>query len=101
MTANDTSDGPAFFWFLPKHGDRRYVCSAQGGRVVDLSYLKQVALAAASLGYEGVLVPTGTSCEDSWLVAAALPPMTTRLGFLIAVRPGLHEMRPSAIAAQS
>ncbi len=78
MTAND--DGPAFFWFLPTHGDGRYLGSAQGGRLVDLAYLKQVAIAADSLGYEGVLIPTGASCEDSWLVAAALVPMTAREG---------------------
>jgi alkanesulfonate monooxygenase len=97
MTAQDASPGPAFFWFLPTHGDGRYLGSAQGGRVVDLAYLKQVAIAADSLGYEGVLIPTGASCEDSWLVAAALAPMTTRLRFLVAVRPGLQ---PPTLAAR-
>ena len=28
------------------------------------AYLKQIALAADSLGFEGVLIPTGRSCED-------------------------------------
>jgi alkanesulfonate monooxygenase len=97
MTAHDRPDGPAFFWFLPTHGDGRYLGSAQGGRVVDLAYLKQLAIAADSLGYEGVLIPTGASCEDSWLVAAALAPMTTRLRFLVAVRPGLQ---PPTLAAR-
>jgi alkanesulfonate monooxygenase len=97
MTAHDLADGPAFFWFLPTHGDGRYLGSAHGGRVVDLAYLKQLAIAADCLGYEGVLIPTGASCEDSWLVAAALVPMTARLRFLVAVRPGLQ---PPTLAAR-
>ncbi len=47
------------FWFLPTHGDGRYLGTAQGGRPVDLPYLQQVALAADNLGYYGVLIPTG------------------------------------------
>lgn len=62
------------FWFLPTHGDGRYLGTTEGGRAVDLPYLQQVALAADNLGYYGVLIPTGKSCEDSWLVAAALAP---------------------------
>ncbi len=30
--------------------------------------------------------PTGKSCEDSWLVASALAPLTRRLRYLVAVR---------------
>ncbi|UIJ70416.1 FMNH2-dependent alkanesulfonate monooxygenase [Aurantimonas sp. HBX-1] len=76
-------------WFLPTHGDGRYLGAAEGGRVVDIGYLKQVAQAADQLGYYGVLLPTGRSCEDSWVVASALAPQTQRLRFLVAVRPGL------------
>jgi alkanesulfonate monooxygenase len=79
------------FWFIPTHGDSRYLGSAEGARVVDHHYLKQVAQAADNLGYEGVLIPTGRSCEDPWVVAASLLPVTTRLKFLVAVRPGLHQ----------
>ncbi len=78
------------FWFLPTHGDGRYLGTTEGGRPVDLPYLQQVALAADSLGYYGVLIPTGKSCEDSWLVASALAPLTRRLRYLVAVRPGLQ-----------
>ena len=67
------------FWFLPTHGDGRYLGTTEGGRPVDLAYLQQVALAADNLGFYGVLIPTGKSCEDSWLVASALAPMTRRL----------------------
>ncbi|APW41197.1 FMNH2-dependent alkanesulfonate monooxygenase [Rhodoferax saidenbachensis] len=79
------------FWFIPTHGDSRYLGTAEGARTVDHNYLKQIAQAADSLGYEGVLIPTGRSCEDPWVVASSLLPVTTRLKFLVAVRPGLHQ----------
>ncbi|WP_215763965.1 FMNH2-dependent alkanesulfonate monooxygenase [Gluconobacter sp. P1D12_c] len=77
-------------WFLPTHGDSRYLGTQEGGRSVDLPYLQQVARAADSLGYYGVLLPTGRSCEDSWIVASSLITSTERLKFLVAVRPGLQ-----------
>ncbi|WP_336489808.1 FMNH2-dependent alkanesulfonate monooxygenase [Methylobacterium nigriterrae] len=83
-------------WFLPTHGDGRYLGASEGARAVSLPYLRQIAQAADELGYYGVLLPTGRSCEDSWVVASALAPLTRRLRFLVAVRPGLQE--PSAAA---
>ncbi|GJD56199.1 FMNH2-dependent alkanesulfonate monooxygenase [Methylobacterium dankookense] len=83
-------------WFLPTHGDGRYLGAAEGARAVSLDYLRQIAQASDDLGYYGVLLPTGRSCEDSWIVASALAPLTKRLRFLVAVRPGL--MEPSAAA---
>lgn len=85
------------FWFLPTHGDGRYLGTTEGGRPVDLGYLQQIALAADNLGFYGVLIPTGKSCEDAWLVAAALAPVTRRLRYLVAVRPGLQ---PPTLAAR-
>ncbi|MDM0080420.1 FMNH2-dependent alkanesulfonate monooxygenase [Variovorax sp. J31P179] len=79
------------FWFLPTHGDSRYLGTAEGARPVDLAYLQQIAGAADSLGYEGVLIPTGRSCEDPWVIASSLIGATRRLKFLVAVRPGLHQ----------
>jgi alkanesulfonate monooxygenase len=83
-------------WFLPTHGDGRYLGTALGGRPVGLKYLRQIAQAADELGYFGVLLPTGRSCEDSWVVASALVPLTEQLRFLVAVRPGLQS--PSVAA---
>jgi len=77
------------FWFLPTHGDGRYLGTAKGARVVDLAYLRQIAQAADTLGYAGVLIPTGKTCEDSWVVASSLIQTTENLRFLVAVRPGL------------
>jgi alkanesulfonate monooxygenase len=84
------------FWFIPTHGDSRYLGSARGARVADHAYFKQIAIAADSLGYEGVLLPTGRSCEDSWIVAASLIDATRRLKFLVALRPGLVAPSQSA-----
>ena len=75
--------------FIPTHGDSRYLGTSRGGRQADLAYFKQIAVAADSLGYEGVLIPTGRSCEDPWTVAASLIDATRRLKFLVALRPGL------------
>ncbi len=79
------------FWFLPTHGDSRYLGTVEGARAVDLPYLRQIASSADELGYEGVLIPTGRSCEDPWVIASSLIGATQRLRFLVAVRPGLHQ----------
>ncbi|EON20158.1 alkanesulfonate monooxygenase [Cupriavidus sp. GA3-3] len=84
------------FWFIPTHGDSRYLGTSEGAREVSFDYLKQVAVAADTLGYEGVLIPTGRSCEDPWVAASALAAVTQRLKFLVAVRPGL--MAPTLAA---
>ena len=83
-------------WFIPTHGDSRYLGSAQGARAADYNYFRQVAVAADSLGYEGVLIPTGRSCEDPWVVASSLIGETRRLKFLVALRPGLVAPSQSA-----
>lgn len=76
-------------WFIPTHGDSRYLGTSRGARQADFGYFKQVAVAADNLGYEGVLIPTGRSCEDPWTVASSLIDATRRLKFLVALRPGL------------
>jgi alkanesulfonate monooxygenase len=77
------------FWFLPTHGDGRYLGTTRGARAVTLSYLTQVAKAAEDAGFGGVLLPTGRSCEDAWIVAASLVSATRDLRFLVALRPGI------------
>lgn len=84
------------FWFIPTHGDGRYLGTKEGARAVSYHYCKQVAQAADELGYAGVLLPTGKSCEDAWIVASSLISSTDRLKFLVAARPGL--MMPTTAA---
>ncbi|MCV2217076.1 FMNH2-dependent alkanesulfonate monooxygenase [Thauera sp. Sel9] len=87
------------FWFLPTHGDGRYLGSPLGARAVDHDYLKQIAQAADSLGYGGVLIPTGRACEDAWVVASSLIPVTRKLKFLVALRPATTS--PTVAARQA
>ncbi|MEG4024644.1 FMNH2-dependent alkanesulfonate monooxygenase [Microcoleus sp. S13C4] len=77
------------FWFIPTHGDGRYLASGIGGRSGSLSYLKQIAQAIEHLGFTGALLPTGRSCEDAWVVASSLMSVTEKMRFLVAIRPGL------------
>ncbi|MEV7802532.1 LLM class flavin-dependent oxidoreductase [Microbispora sp. NPDC088329] len=91
-----------FHWFLPTSGDGRSITGgghglarrhgqsrAAASRPPTIDYLAQVARAAEQAGFEAVLTPTGTYCEDAWLVTAALTQVTTRLKFLVAFRPGV------------
>jgi alkanesulfonate monooxygenase len=85
-------------WFLPTSGDGRTIVERfhanrslgpSAPREPSIDYLAQIARAAEQLGFEGVLTPTGTWCEDAWLTTAALIRETTRLKFLVAFRPGV------------
>lgn len=96
-----------FFWFLPTSGDSRSIVASSHAspnqlrpsnyRPPSRRYLGEVASAADRLGFEGVLTPTGTWCEDAWLTTAALLGETEKLKFLVAFRPGLV---PPTLAAQ-
>lgn len=97
---------PHFHWYLPTTGDGREVVGAavQEGfasahRPASLDYLALVAKTAEQLGFEAVLTPTGTWCNDAWVTAAALIPQTSRLKFLVAFRPGL--VSPTLAAQQA
>ena len=83
-------------WFLPTHGDGRYLGSEVGNRPITFAYLRQIAQAADELGFYGALLPTGSTCEDAWITAATLVPETERLRYLVAVRPGISP--PTATA---
>ena len=78
-------------WFLPTGGDSRDVLPDEPGahwRPPSMDYLAQIATACDQLGYEGMLTPCGTMCEDAWLSTIALAPLTKRVKFLVAFRPG-------------
>jgi alkanesulfonate monooxygenase len=89
-------------WFLPTAGDGREVAGfgpAGARRRADLAYLALVAGAAEQAGFDAVLTPTGTWCEDAWLTTAALLRETSRLRFLVAFRPGF--LSPTLAAQQA
>ncbi|HEY9762523.1 MAG TPA: FMNH2-dependent alkanesulfonate monooxygenase [Trichocoleus sp.] len=76
-------------WFIPTHGDGRYLGTALGGRAITPEYLRQLAIAVDHLGYAGALLPTGKTCEDAWITASSLIAVTQQMKFLVAVRPGI------------
>lgn len=86
MATNDKLD---FFWFLPSAGDGSYLGTNELSRPPQFSYLRDIALATDRLGYGGILLPTGHGCLDGWTLASALAPLTERLKFLVALRPGV------------
>jgi alkanesulfonate monooxygenase len=75
-------------WFIPGHGDTRYLGTPVSRRNTSFAYMAQVAQAVDALGYSGALLPTGQGCEDSWVLASSLIAVTRQMKFLIAVRPG-------------
>ncbi len=89
------------FWYIPTHGDGRYLASDKGSRRATPSYLRQIAVAVDGLGFGGALLPTGRSCEDAWVIASSLAAVTNRMKFLVAVRPGLVSPTVSARMAVS
>src|SRR6476620_10128802 len=90
-------------WFLPTTGDARGILGAgtvvgahhvragsgAGERPPSVDYIGQIARSAEQLGFEAALTPTGSWCEDAWVMSAALTQVTERLHYLVAFRPGL------------
>jgi alkanesulfonate monooxygenase len=98
-------------WYLPTNGDSREIVgsgddshlavgpSASRIRPPTVDYLGEIARTAELLGFEAVLTPTGTWCEDAWITTAALTQVTSRLKFLVAFRPGF--ISPTLAAHQA
>lgn len=87
------------FWFLPTSGDTRYLGASHAGRPATSSYMRQIATTAEDLGYDGLLIPTGASCLDPWVVAASLVPVTQKIKLLVALRTSVSG--PTANARQA
>ncbi|BAY98785.1 aliphatic sulfonate monooxygenase [Tolypothrix tenuis PCC 7101] len=83
-------------WFIPTHGEGRYLGTTIGARAVNFDYWRQIAQAIDHLGFTGALLPTGRSCEDAWILASTLATHTKKMRFLVAIRPGL--MSPGVAA---
>ncbi|MFJ2992079.1 FMNH2-dependent alkanesulfonate monooxygenase [Pandoraea sp. NPDC087047] len=90
---------PDIFWFLPTSGDTRYLGKSDFGRPATNAYMRQIAETAERLGFDGLLIPTGSSCLDPWVTAASLVPVTQRIKLLVALRTSLGN--PTASARQA
>lgn len=72
---------PKFHWYLPTHGDTTTIADNRGTAAVrsrshlepTLQNLTALSRAAEDFGFEAVLTPTGSHCEDSWIATAATP----------------------------
>lgn len=86
------------FWFLPTSGDGRYLGQSEYGRLPKSKYIQQIAISAENLGYDGLLIPTGSSCLDPWIIASSLATVTNKIKLLVAIRTVLGY--PSVCARQ-
>lgn len=90
---------PEIFWFLPTSGDTRYLGTSDFGRAPSNAYMRRIATTAEDLGYDGLLIPTGASCQDPWVTAASLIGVTRRIKLLVALRTSISG--PTASARQA
>lgn len=87
------------FWFLPTSGDTRYLGKSDFGRPATSEYMRQIAVTAENLGYDGLLIPTGSSCLDPWVTASGVAAVTQRIKLLVALRTSISG--PTASARQA
>jgi alkanesulfonate monooxygenase len=88
---------PVFHWFIPIDGDGEHLGTRRAERPPSFAYLREVVQAAEESGYSGMLIPTRFSnglfeeqapIAETWTMATALAAVTSRIRFLVAVRPG-------------
>lgn len=96
MGAN-TRPEPKFDWFIPIDGDGERIGTLEAERPPTFEYLKNVVQTAEKAGFHSQLIPTrfanGLFTEnqplaETWTTATALAAVTSKIRFLIAVRPG-------------
>lgn len=78
--------------------DSSEVHAATRSRVLDKIYVEAAAKAQEEGGFDRVLIPFGSNTPESQIVAAHAAAITTRLGFLVAHRPGFTQ--PTVAARQ-
>jgi alkanesulfonate monooxygenase len=97
MAAPGLRPEPKFDWFIPIDGDGVHLGTRQAERPPTFAYLSEVVQTAERLGYYALLIPTrfvnglfdeGAPLVETWTMATALAAVTSRIRFLIAVRPG-------------
>jgi alkanesulfonate monooxygenase len=88
---------PLFDWFIPIDGDGVRLGTVQAERPPTFDYLREVVQTAEQLGFASLLIPTrfvnglfdeGAPLAETWTMATALAAVTSRIRFLIAIRPG-------------
>ncbi len=88
---------PRFSWFIPIDGDGVRLGSLRAERPPTFDYLRKVVLTAEEEGFYSLLIPTrfanglfheSAPLAETWTTATALAAVTSRIRFLVAVRPG-------------
>src|SRR2546427_7583300 len=88
---------PRFDWFIPIDGDGTHIGTFRAERPPAFDYLRTVVETAEQLGYYSLLIPTRFSnglfeesapLAETWTTVTALAAVTSRIRFLVAVRPG-------------
>ena len=88
---------PLFDWFIPIDGDGTHLGTIQAERPPTFAYLADVVRTAEQEGFHSLLIPTrfvnglfdeGAPLMETWTTATALAAITSRIRFLIAIRPG-------------
>lgn len=96
-TPNGGRPQPKFDWFIPIDGDGERIGTLRAERPPTFEYLRRVTETAERNGFHSLLIPTrfanGLFAEDAplaetWTTVTALAAVTSRIRFLIAVRPG-------------
>ena len=88
---------PLFDWFIPIDGDGMHLGTLTAERPPTFAYLREVVQTSERLGFHALLIPTrfvnglfdeGAPLAETWTMATALAAVTSRIRFLIAIRPG-------------
>ena len=88
---------PKFSWFIPIDGDGARIGTLKAERPPTFEYLREVVQTAEDAGYYSLLIPTrfanglfdeGQPLAETWTMATALAAVTSKIRFLIALRPG-------------
>lgn len=97
MTSPKGRQEPRFDWFIPIDGDGEHIGTFRAERPPTFEYLRDVVQAAEEEGFYSLLIPTRFSnglfeesapLAETWTMVTALAAVTSRIRFLVAVRPG-------------
>ena len=97
MTISGDRPEPRFDWFIPIDGDGEHIGTVKAERPPTFEYLRKVVETAEDNGYYSLLIPTRFAnglfeekepLAETWTMVTALAAVTSRIRFLIAVRPG-------------
>ena len=97
MSDRQNRPEPRFDWFIPIDGDGSHIGTVRAERPPTFDYLREVVQTAERNSFYSLLIPTrfanglfeeSAPLSETWTTVTALAAVTSRIRFLIAVRPG-------------